>query len=159
MNLHWDINDKRLVYLWQGCFRLNGVFLETLALCYCNVSFKGNFIYLWLCWVFTASWAFLQLCLVGATIQLSHRASHCRDLTWSRAWALGCTGSVLVHTRSAVVAPELQSTGSTAWHMRIAALRHLGSSWTSDRTHVSAVADRFFTTDAPGKPSQSMPHQ
>ena len=59
MNVHWDINDKPLVSLWQGCFHPKGVFLETLALAYCNVSFKENFMYLWLRWVFIASWAFL----------------------------------------------------------------------------------------------------
>ena len=62
-----------------------------------TASLKNNFVYFWLCWVFTATQAFLQLEQVGA----SHRGgfSHCG------AWPLGGVGS-------GVAAPRLQSTGS-----------------------------------------------
>ena len=39
---------------------------------------------------------------------------------------------------------------STGW----AALRHVGSSWTGDWTHVSCII-RFFVTEPPGKPHKS----
>ena len=61
-------------------------------------------IYFWLCWAFTAAWAFLQLWRVGATLCLWCMAFHHGGFSCFRARALG-------HI-SVVVAPGLQSTGS-----------------------------------------------
>ena len=58
------------------------------------------FIYFWLCWVFVAAWAFLQLWLAGATLQLQSPGSRAHWL--QQLW----------HVGSVVVASRLQSTGS-----------------------------------------------
>ena len=37
------------------------------------------------------------------------------------------------------------------WCTGLVALRHVGSSWTRDRTHVPALAGKFLTTGPPGE--------
>ena len=37
------------------------------------------------------------------------------------------------------------------WHTDLAVLQHMGSSWTRDRTCVSCIGSRFFTTEPPGE--------
>ena len=55
--------------------------------------FKNNFlIYFWLCWVFVAVKAFLQLQRVGITLQLWCTGFHGSGFPGCGAWALGCTG-------------------------------------------------------------------
>ena len=48
--------------------------------------FKIIFIYFWLCWVFTAAWAFLQLWQVGL-LQLWYSGSHCIGFSFCGTWA------------------------------------------------------------------------
>ena len=66
------------------------------------------FISFWLCWVFVATQAFLQLRRVRAPLQLW--SSHCGGFSCCRAWALRCTGFSSCDTQ----APQLQLLGSRA---------------------------------------------
>ena len=50
------------------------------------------FIYLWLCWSFTAARAFLQLQRSGAILCCGVHASHCGGFSWWGTWALGHAG-------------------------------------------------------------------
>ena len=63
-------------------------------------------IYLWLCWVFVAARAFLQLQRVGATLHCSVRASHCG----------GCAGFSPVAARGGH--SSLQCAGFSLWWLR-----------------------------------------
>ena len=38
-----------------------------------------------------------------------------------------------------------------------AALQHVGSSWTGDRTHLLQLVEGFFTSEPPGKPPDGLP--
>ena len=109
------------------CFLLEKVVFSIISSL--NNFFIILFIYLWLCWVFVAAWAFLKLWMQRlATLQLQCRGF----LLW---WLLlsWSTGSVVVeHGLSGCGAPAqwLWSTGSVA-------LEHLESSRTGDWTGVS----------------------
>ena len=55
-----------------------------------------HFIYFWLCWIFVAAQAFLQLWQAGATLQLQCAGSRACGLSSSSSWALEHMGSVVV---------------------------------------------------------------
>ena len=63
-------------------------------------------------------------------------ASHCSGLSFSGAWTLGGTGSV-------VAAPRLY-TGSVVVAHRLSCPRYVGSSWIRDWTHVSCAGRRIL---------------
>ena len=91
------------------------------------------FLYFWLCWVFIAGRAFLQLLGAGATLHCSAQASHYGGLSCCRAQALGLMGLSSGGTR----AQQLRFQGSRAqaqqwWHQGLVALWYVGSSWTAD---------------------------
>ena len=89
----------------------------------CKFLFFNNFIhllilfiYLWLCWVFIAAQAFLQLKRAGATLRCSACAAQCGGFSGRGAWALGAQASV-------VAVPRLQSPGSgVVWHTGLVSL-------------------------------------
>ena len=119
----------------------------------CKTSFfKKNsllFIYFWLCRVFAAPQAFLQLWRVGTSLCYSAQASHCGGSHVTENKLQGFWASV-------GVVPRLQSTGS------IVVVHRLSCSAASRRLPglgiepVSpALAGRFFTTEPPGKPCKS----
>ena len=115
------------------------------------------FIYFWLCWVFVAARAFLQLQRAGATLCCGARASHCGGFSCCRAWALGAQASV-------VVARRLSSCGSRALERRVsscgAQAQLLRGMWDLPGPGLEpvspALAGRFLTTAPPGK-SLSLP--
>ena len=57
--------------------------------------FLKNFIYFWLCWIFTVAWAFLQLWRMGATLQLQRVGFSPGGFSCCRAQALWHVGSVV----------------------------------------------------------------
>ena len=63
---------------------------------------------------------YLQLQGVGTTLHCGAQVSHCGGLSCCRAWALGSRASVIV------------ACGLSSWHMSLAALLHVESSWTRD---------------------------
>ena len=77
----------------------------------------------------------LRLCLVvesGATLGRGAQASHLGDFS-----SLLSTGSGMRGLE------QRQHSGSVAVHTGLAALRHVGSSWARDRTHVPCIARRI----------------
>ena len=106
------------------------------------------FIYFWLCWVFVATQAFLQLQRVRAPLQL--RSSHCGGFSCCRAWALRCTGFSSCDTQ----AQQLQLLGSRAQvahglSCSMACEIFLGQGLNLCFLH---LAGEFFTSEPPGKP-------
>ena len=105
-----------------------------------------NCIYFWLCWVFVAVQAFLQLWQSAALLQLQ-----CAGFSLQWLLLLGSTGSralrlqQLQHMGSVVVAPRLQSTGLVAPWM-----------WDLSRPGIEPMspelAGEFFSTEPQGKP-------
>jgi len=77
-------------------------------------------LYFWLHWVFAAAWAFLLLGWAGL-------------LSSCGAWF--SLQSLLFLWSPGSRAPLL----SSLWNMGLVAFRHVGSSWTRDRTHVSCI--------------------
>ena len=63
---------------------------------------------------------YLQLQGVGTTLHCGAQVSHCGGLSCCRAQALGSRASVIV------------ACGLSSWHMSLAALLHVESSWTRD---------------------------
>ena len=105
------------------------------------------FIYFWLCWVFVATQAFLQLRRVRA---LQLRSSHCGGFSCCRAWALRCTGFRNCDTQ----AQQLQLLGS-----RAQAAHGLSCSvaceiflWQGVNLCFLNLAGGFFSSEPPGKP-------
>ena len=105
---------------------------------------KKKVVYFWLCFVFIAARAFLQLQCTGSSLQWLlllqstgsrvHKLNNCG--TWAQSlWLLGSRTQI----------QQLWSSGSVA-------LWHVGSSQTRDRTYVSCIGRRNFTTEPPGKP-------
>lgn len=113
------------------------------------------FVYFWLHWVFDAAWAFLQLRRVGLLSSCSVQASHCGGSSCCEAEALGCMGFRSCSTWAQWLwLPGSRATAQQPWHIGLAALQHVRSSQTRDRTQMSpALADRLFTTEPPGKPT------
>ena len=90
-----------------------------------------------------AGWGLLFSCSVWA--------SHCGGFSCHGARALGIQASAVAgFGLSNCSYPALEHRQSL-WHTGLVPLRHVGSSWTRDRTHV--LAGRVFTTESPGKPS------
>ena len=55
--------------------------------------------------------------------------------------------------RASVAAPlGSRAQAPQLWPRGLVAPRHVGSSWIGDRTPVSCIGSRFFTTEPPGKP-------
>ena len=65
-----------------------------------------------------------------------------------------CGAQALGSWDSVVAAPGFWNAGSVVVAHGLVALRHVGSSWMRDQTHVHTLAGRFFTTEPPGKPRQ-----
>ena len=88
------------------------------------------FIYLCLYFVLVAAQAFLQLQRVGATLQLwcAGFSKQCLLLSWS-------TGS-RVHGLWQLQLLGTRTQAQQLWYMGPVALRHVGSSWIRDQTHV-----------------------
>ena len=87
----------------------------------------------------------------GGCSLVAVRGSCCSGLCCHRARALRLESfsSQLSSCGSQALEPQAQQ----LWHPGLAAPRHVGSSWTRDRTCVSCVlAGRFFTTEPPEKP-------
>ena len=128
--------------------------LIPLSLCIGTASLErpiyNNFIYFWLCWVFVAPWAFLQLWGAGATLQS-------QPVGFSLWWLLS-----LWRTCSTVC--RLSSCGFWAlecrlesWRMGFVAPQHVRSSRTRDQSCVSCIGQQIFvfTTELPGKPQNA----
>ena len=79
------------------------------------------FIYFWLCWVLLALWAFSSCCEQGLLSGCGARASCCSGFSCSVAEVQGCVGF----------------SSCSSWGL--AALRHVESSWTRNRTHVPCI--------------------
>ena len=102
--------------------------------------------YFWLCRVFIAAWAFLQMQRAGATLQCVEWASHCGGFSCCRAQVLGHLG--------------FGSCGSLALEHRLKScdtwVQLLCGKWDLPASGVelvsSAWAGRFFTTEPPEKP-------
>ena len=104
-------------------------------------SFIYLFIYLWLCWVFTAAQSLLRFWWVGAISGCGTQTSHCSGVLLLQ--GTGCRShrlQELWRVGSLVAAPGLWGTGSIvvahglSWHW------HVGPSWFRDRTCVSCVS-------------------
>ena len=93
-------------------------------------------IYFWLCWVFVAAWAFLQLQKAGAALWLRCSGFSCG--AGSRAPGLGGRGSHALEHR-------LSSGGAGL------APRHVGPLRQGRTAASRALAGRFLTTEPPGK--------
>ena len=65
---------------------------------------------------------------------------------------LGHVGFTAVACGSVVATLRLYSTGSVVVARGLRCFAHVASSWTRDRTCVSALAGGSFTTEPPGKP-------
>ena len=86
----------------------------------------------WLCWIFTATWAFSS-CSVWA--------AHCGSFSCCKALALGCTG----FSSCGIWAQQLQLLVSRAqaqysWYTSLGPLQHVGSAQIRDRTLVSCIS-------------------
>ena len=99
------------------------------------------FLYLWLCWVSIAMWAFLQLQLARATL-------HCGGRSWCRARPQGVWACRFSSCGSPALERGLGSCGTGA--------QVLCSMWDLPRAGIQpaspALAGGFFTTEPPGKP-------
>ena len=96
------------------------------------------FIYFWLLSVFSASRAFLQLRGAEAALYLV-----VCGLLIAVASFVAEHGLQGMQT-SVVVVPGLQSTDSVVVELRAQLLRHVGSSWTRDKTRVSCIGRRIL---------------
>ena len=129
--------------------------------------FFFNYLFFWLCWVFIAAWAFLQLRQAGATLQLCQVGAtlqlRCVDfLMW---WLLllqsmGCREhglQQLQHVDSVVVASGPQCTGSIVMAQGLSCSTAFGifpgqgSNWCLLHWQVD-----LFTTEPPEKPLQNV---
>ena len=107
---------------------------------------KNNFISLWLCWVFIAAWAFLQMWRTGPTLQLGYSGF---SLWWLLLlWSTGVQASV-------AEGPGLNSCNSCTSKHRLSSCgtqaQLLCSIWDLPRSKIEpvspALAGRFFTTE------------
>ena len=103
-----------------------------------NNTFYVLFIYFWLCWVFIALRALLEL-VSGATSGCHARAYHCGGCPCG-ARALDTQASVVVaHGLSSCSSPGSAALASWMELTGLAAPWRVGSSWTGDWTHVSCI--------------------
>ena len=104
------------------------------------------FIYLRLCWLFTAARGLFSSCGDrGLLSSCSAHASHCGGFPRCRAWALGAgvsVASVCGLSSCSMWAPECVISSCGA--LGLAALHHVESSWTSDWTCVSCIGRRIL---------------
>ena len=80
----------------------------------------------------------LRLLTVVASL-VGHRLQECR---FQQLWPMG----------SVVAAPVLWSIAQQLWPTGLVASRHVGSSWTRDRTHVSCTGRRILYPEPRRKP-------
>ena len=115
-----------------------------------SAIFKKHLFYLWLCWVFVAMQALLQLGPAGATLQVPCAGF----LLWwlLLLWSTGsrtCVGS-------AAVTPRLQSTGSVVVAQGLSCSADVGSSQTTGQILVSCTSRQVLyhgTTREAQKPT------
>ena len=100
---------------------------------YKNYYYKNIIIYVWLCWVFDAVWAFLYCSELGLLSNHSAPASHCSGFSCCTAWALWHSGFRSCGWRA--LSTGLSSCGEGG----LVALGHVGSSWIKDQTLVSYI--------------------
>ena len=79
-----------------------------------------NFLLFWLCWIFIAMHAFLQLCEQGLRSRCSVRASHYSGFSCCAAWALGHNGLQKLWLWSS------RAQAAQLWCMGLVALRVCG---------------------------------
>ena len=100
-----------------------------------------KFVYFWLCWVFAAAQAFLELCRAGLRSSCSEQTYRSGSCCRAQAVGLSSCGSWARETR-------LSSCGTWAQLLR--------GMWELPRPGIEpvspALAGRFFTTEPPGKP-------
>ena len=110
------------------------------------------FICFWLCWVFVAVRGFSLVAVSGGYSSLQ-----CMGFSLQWLLLLWSTGSR--HTGFSSCGPQAQQLwllGSRAqaqqlWHTGLVALRHVGSSWSRDRTHVPCHGRRILNHCATGE--------
>ena len=78
-------------------------------------------------------------------------ASHCCGVSCPEQ-ALEHAASVAACTWAQLRLQDSRAQAQYLWHIDLAALQDMGSSWIRDQTHVSCTAGRFLTTKPPGKP-------
>ena len=119
-----------------------------------SISFfiKNQFYFFWLHWVFVAAH--------GLSLVVSSRGYslvQCTGLSLRWLLLLQSTGSKHMGFSSCGTrAQQLWLMGSRVqaqqlWYMALVALRHVGSSWTRDRTHVPCIGRRILNHCPPGK--------
>ena len=107
----------------------------------------NNVIYFWLCWVFIAVWAFLQLRQAGATLQLQ---CACFSLQWLL--LLQSTGPRALRLQQLQL-PVSRAQAQQLGCMGLAALQHVGSSQIRDQTRFSCIGRQILHHwEPPGKP-------
>ena len=106
------------------------------------------FICFWLCWVFVAVWAFLQLWRAAGDSSCDRRASHCRGFLVA-ARAVGRVG--FSGCGSWTLERRLDICG--AWSRLLHSMWYLLGSGIESLS--ATLAGGFFTTEPPGKPAMS----
>ena len=115
--------------------------------------FLKNFIYLfWLCRVFTATQAFLQLQRAGATLLCSEWGSHCGGFSCCGAQVLECGLQQLHPVGSVVAVPRLKGTGSVVVVLGLLLQSMQDLPGPRVKPMSLALAGRLFTSEPPGKP-------
>ena len=117
---------------------------------------RGNktFSFLWLCWVFIATRAFLQLQQAGVILHWGVGASCCRGFSCGRAWSLGLGGfSSCTRGLSSWGSWTLEHrVGSCGARSGLVAPRVWDLPGSGTEPVSSALAGGFFTTEPPEKP-------
>ena len=88
---------------------------------------------------------FLQLWRAGATLRRGARASHFSGFSCCGAQALGTRASVVVVRGLQWLWLEgFRAQAQWLWRTGLVALRHVGSSWTRDQTHVPCIGRQIL---------------
>ena len=91
------------------------------------------------------SWAFCSCSEWELVSSCGAKASHCGGFSFCRAQTLDTWDSVkLQHSGLVAVAPSSRAQTQQLWHTGLAALQHVESSLTRDRTHVPCIVRQIL---------------
>ena len=131
---------------WNCC-----CFFRTML--YSNKTKTSVFCVFWLCWVFIAAWAFLQLQRLGVLSSWGMPTSYCGGFSCG-AQALGRSG--FTWSRQSCLAGS-RALVQQSWRMGRFATRPMGSSQIRVKPKSPALAGGFFTTEPPGEAPLDIP--
>ena len=123
--------------IWQLCFLEDH---EHQILYLSQKFFKNYLFYFWLCWVFVAVWAFLQLQRAGTTLQLWCPGFSTQSLLLLQSSGSRAPGSVVAGRGLRSCGPRALEHSSVAQALWL----RVWSFWTRDRACVSCIGMRIL---------------